>query len=156
MASRSDTFRNLISAVLFMSILLMCSSVSADDDREVTIRFSLEEGAVLKYKGSTMTEINWKGFLVVSTHSDEVELSWMEDLEEEKQRVEVNYIACSDRRAMGGAAAVDFDSPVKPEGRKVKVVVGENAKREDAASFISGTKSAKALEGYVNKCFYSG
>ncbi|MBU8921190.1 MAG: hypothetical protein KOO63_05160 [Bacteroidales bacterium] len=154
MTSRSCIYRNLISAVLFMSILLMCGSVSADDNKEVTIRFSLEEGTVLKYKGSSMMEMNWKGIVLNNMHSDEVEMSWLETLEGEKQRVEVNYIACSDRRSMGGAAAMDFDSPVKPEGRAVKVVVGADGRPDEAAGFILGIKGGKALKDYVNKWFF--
>ncbi|MCK4537804.1 MAG: hypothetical protein KAV42_03295 [Candidatus Krumholzibacteria bacterium] len=154
MASRSRTYRNMISAVLFMSIILMCGSVSADDDREVTIRFSLEEGTVLKYKGSTTTEMNWKGIAFSTVHGDEVEMSWMEQLEDGKQRVEIKYISCSDRRAMGGAAAMDFDAPVKPEGRAVKVVVGADGRPTEVAGFILGIKGSEALKGYVNNWFF--
>ena len=48
----------------------------------------------------------------------------------------------------------DFDGPVKPEGKTVRIEVDENGKVKDAIGYIIGIKKGEPLKEYVEKWFF--
>ncbi|HSG26956.1 MAG TPA: hypothetical protein VLA34_00650, partial [Candidatus Krumholzibacterium sp.] len=152
---RSRTAGSIVIAALFVSLLISVPSPGIRSlkaqESEVTLTFSIKEGEILKYKGSTTTETNFKGFLINSVHHDDVELSLVEVLEDQLQRIAIKYVDCSDRRSMGGAPLEDFASPIKPKGKTIKMVIRPNGAIEDVQGFIMGINSRIQLDRYVDK-----
>lgn len=143
-----------ILAVLFF-VSATFSNVSAkSEDKEVTLRFSLKEAQVLKYKGMLRHESNYHGMEFVMISVVKAELSLDTELEDGGQRVALKFTERTDRRQRSGGEFQDFDGPVKPEGKTVRIVIDEMGKIEKATGYIIGIKRGKPLRNYVERWFF--
>lgn len=154
------TFRGVSNAAAAVSLVLIValssSMLSAGDkygkDTEITLSFKIEEGKILKYKGKNTEEFNYAGNDINRIHTDEITLSLIDRLEDGNVRVALTYDECSDKMLMSGNLR-EYQSPIKPEGKTVKIVLDPKGKLVDVQGFVMGVPKGKQLEDYVDKWF---
>jgi hypothetical protein len=140
-------------AVLIALLALAFAQTAAETEGPVTLRFELEEGKVLSYKGSSRTDMNWSGMDLAFINGHEVEVSLLEKLENENCRVSVSYMKATNKMMRSGKLQ-DWDSPIKPEGRTVKVEVTPRGEVIEALGFIMGVKKGRQLDNFVDRWFF--
>ncbi|MBN2070353.1 MAG: hypothetical protein JW814_02760 [Candidatus Krumholzibacteriota bacterium] len=144
----------VFAAILLISTIMPKACRSGDDDSEVRLRFSLSEGQVLKYKSNQRTEMNWHGIEFTRVSTVISELSLDKQIDDTTQQVALKFIERRDRRSRGGGEFEDFDGPVKPEGKTVRITVDEAGRVKEAIGFIIGIKKGEPLKSYVERWFF--
>ncbi|MBN2183843.1 MAG: hypothetical protein JW746_00795 [Candidatus Krumholzibacteriota bacterium] len=146
--------RRVLIAGLISAATVYGGAAAGADKEETTLRFSLREGEILEYKSSRRIEMNWHGIQFARVSNIKSELSLDKQLEEGLQRVALKFTERTDRMQRGSGEFEDFDGPVKPEGKTVRVDIYENGKVKDAIGFIIGVKKGDPLKDYVERWFF--
>jgi len=142
-----------ISIVTACVISLIAAAVPAAAQEEVLLRFDMPGDRVLEYKGSESTEMNFSGMDITLINGYEIEMSLEERLEGGKAMIALEYVKASSKMMRSGAFQ-EWDNPVKPEGRTVKVVVDSIGTVVEAHGFIMGLKEGRQIEQFVDSWFF--
>lgn len=121
------------------------------EEESLKIEYSLEPGAVLKYKGTSSREMNFYGMNIRTVHTDRVTLTMREKTEDGNNRIRIRYDKTSDQLIRSGEME-KRSNPVNPEGRTVEVDVSPAGEVKEARGVIPGLPEG-GLKDYVSKWF---
>lgn len=141
----------------FLSCLLIVISASASaQDGPVTLRFSPPQGETLKYHLSSSRQMNFSGMDLTFISGHDIEMVLEETLTDTlgavSSRVALTWLKSTSTMMRSGDLQ-DWEDPIKPEGRTVRVVVTERGKVLEVMGSILGVPKGRPLEQYVDHWF---
>jgi hypothetical protein len=125
-------------------------------DGPVTLRFSPPAGEVLKYHMSSSRAMNFSGMDLTFISGHDVEMTLEETLTDTAgattSRVALTWTKSTSTMMRSGDLQ-EWEDPVKPQGRTVKVIVTPRGEVEEVIGSILGIPKGRPLEQYVDVWF---
>ncbi|GEM_PF-3562724 len=147
----------VITVLALVSSLAGCSSAptpsTGEVGGEITFRYSLEEGDVLKYEGYGNREMQFQGMSMETIHSDRISITYDHETDDGNLLVDLKYLESSDKMVRLDGYE-EIDAPVKPEGRTISVTLSPKGEVLNAGGFIVGISGKNGIKNYVDKWFF--
>jgi hypothetical protein len=153
-ASRSCQIVRASVLSFLLAIVPLCAS--AAEEGPVTLRFSPPAGEVLKYHMSSSRQMNFSGMDLTFISGHDVDMTLEETLTDTLGET-TNWVSLtwtkSTSTMMRSGDLQEWDNPVKPQGRTVKVVVTPLGEVKEVIGAILGIPKGRPLEQYVDPWF---
>lgn len=142
-------------SILFCAAASLFAAASAQDG-PVTLRFAPPAGETLTYHMSTSRQMNFSGMDLTFISGHDVEMALEDALTDTlgavSSRVALTWTASTSTMMRSGDLQ-EWEDPVKPEGRTVRVVVSETGEVLEVIGSILGVPKGRPLERYVDPWF---